>query len=109
VKLARANDGKGAWNATWTFSLGYATSQGSPTTVSGPRIVTGNIDATTSGTTVTLTSPQAFTSATSYRCTASYAESSGNNGIYVSQTNGTSFTITSFGSTTNVNYICIGN
>jgi hypothetical protein len=108
VQLARPADGKGAWTKTWTFSLGPNFSN-TAATVTSPHIVTGKATATTSGVTVTLSSPQAFTSSTSYRCTTTYAESSGNNGIFLSQTSGTSFTITSFGATTDVNYICIGN
>jgi hypothetical protein len=58
---------------------------------------------------VTLAGSAAFTSATSYVCTASYAKSqAGSSAPTVTMTNGTSFTVKGDSSSA-LQYVCVGN
>jgi hypothetical protein len=92
------------------YTCGSGTGCAAPAAVATAKVVIGTRTGVgNTATTVTLTGAAVFTSATSYKCTAQNV-SGVNDRIYLNQTSGTTFTLTSQGGTNlSVNYICIGN
>jgi hypothetical protein len=109
-----------AWvmpDAPGTVSLATAQSCGTTSTCSATNILNGKlafgsaplVSGTPSAVTVSGISP-AFTSRSSYICTATDVTNAGNNLLKVVNVSSSSFTITGpNGITDTINYICVGN